>query len=95
MRRAAARFAPAALVTARAFMKHDDALFAIGLVLFDTHYTRIAAVTASADEWDGIVDTVRELIRGDRYLLGIRPRRYRHARPVDWRQLRRPGLQRE
>lgn len=84
----------AALVSATGVVGDQRVHCAIGFVLFDECYARISGATTVEAARDELIETVRDLVHRDRYLLGERPRRYRHERLPGWREIRRPGLQR-
>jgi hypothetical protein len=56
----------------------------LGFVLFDDHYSRIVGASAVPAMAAEITALVRQLVVGDTYLLGSRPRRPHYARPEGW-----------
>jgi len=68
---------------------------AVGFVLFDRWYARISGLGIEPSSNDELEQVVRKTLLGAEFLLGNRPRRYRHCVLENWRARSVPGLQRE
>jgi hypothetical protein len=56
----------------------------LGFVFGDDWYSEIAAVVHNREYFAMFAGTVRELVRGDRLMLGVRRRRYSYTPPAGW-----------
>jgi hypothetical protein len=79
----------AARVTFTGQVQGTAAQLDLGFVLLEESYSRIAALTTRPERFAAATAVVDDLVEGDGYLLGPRPRRTLYERPAGWHGLAR------
>lgn len=74
----------AAAVDLEGTSKEMPVQYSIGVVFADDWYSELVAVAHGRAQFSMFAGTMRELLRGDQLMLGVRRRRYSYKPPAGW-----------